>query len=129
MFKRAQVVGLDEFREAWQQVVLRDVTFEYSGYVIGNYLDAQKAVNNIDLVDEQSEVMTVLCKAFLAAFVFEQQITLPVLQPQQLLEFCREEYGVDDSESAVEAITAAHDFYRRGLEEIKDAQLVVFLIQ
>jgi hypothetical protein len=64
MFKRAQVVGLDEFREAWRQVVLRDVTFEYSGYVIGNYLDAQKAVNNIDLVDEQSEVMTVYVKPF-----------------------------------------------------------------
>jgi hypothetical protein len=129
MFKRTQVVGLEEFGEAWKQAVLKEANFEYSGYVVGNYLDAQKAVNSIDLVDQQSEVMTVLCKAFLAAFVFEEPMTLPVLQPQELLEFCREEYGDDDSQSAVEAITAAGEFYRQGLEEITNDLLVVFLIQ
>ena len=127
MFQRSGC-WLDEFRErAASRAKRRD--FEYSGYVVGNYLDAQKAVNNVDLVDEQSEIMSVLCKAFLAAFVFEQSITLPVLEPQELLEFCREEYGIDDSQSAVAAITAAHEFYRRGLQEITNDHLVVFLIQ
>ena len=128
MFKKTQVVGLDEFKAAWSHSVLKEVSFDYSGYVIGNYLDAQKAVNNVDLADEQSEVMSVLCKAFLAAFVFEQPTTLPELSPENLLNFCREEYGENDSESAFEAINAAHDFYKRGLSETTAENLVVFLM-
>lgn len=128
MFKKTQVVGLDEFRAAWMDSILKEVSFDYSGYAIGNYLDAQKAVNDVDLVDEQSEQMTILCKAFLAAFVFERPTSLPELSPEKLLDFCREEYGEDDSKSAFEAINAAHVFYKQGLSEISTENLVVFLM-
>jgi hypothetical protein len=128
VLKKTRVVGMEEFKEAWSKAVITEVDFDCSGYVLGNYLDAQKVVNNIELVDEQSEVMTVLAKVFTAGFLFEQSISLPDLPSQQLLEFCREEYA-DEAAGMLEALNGAHAFFERGLGEITAENLVVFLIQ
>ncbi len=43
IFKQTRVHGMEEFRRAWRAAVRKRVDFEYSGYVLGNYLDAQTA--------------------------------------------------------------------------------------
>jgi hypothetical protein len=43
------------------------------------------------------------------------------------LEHSTKEYG-DDAPGMVDAITAAHKFYRRGLAEISPERVVVFVI-
>jgi hypothetical protein len=43
-FKKTAVVGVNEFKQAWQTALVEEVNFDYSGYVLGNYLDAQLAV-------------------------------------------------------------------------------------
>src|SRR6266498_2993022 len=68
IFKQTQVIGIEEFRRAWGAAVVREVDFDYSGYVLGNYVDAQQAINGIQLVDEQSEEARALTKIFTAAF-------------------------------------------------------------
>jgi len=68
LFKKTVVVGVSEFNQAWQAALVEEVDFDYSGYVLGTYLDAQLAVNQIQLADEQSEVASTLCKVFTAAF-------------------------------------------------------------
>jgi hypothetical protein len=93
MFKSTRVVGLDEFTASWRTAAVRDVQFDHSGYVLGNYLDAQDAVNHAQIFDEQSDDATALAKAFTAAFPFEQPVPLPDLAPAPLAAFCREEYG------------------------------------
>jgi hypothetical protein len=75
----------------WQAAVVEGAHFDYSGYVLGNYLDAQQVVNQIQVVNEQSEVARALCKMFTAAFPFEVPVTLPDLAPEPLFEFCRED--------------------------------------
>lgn len=129
MFKKSRVVGIEEFREAWRAAVVQEVNFDYSGYVIGNYLDAQDAVNGVVPIDEQSGVANALSKVFTAAFAFEAPVSFPDLPPEKLLTFCQEEYGENDAAGMVEAINAAHAFYQRGLGEITPEHLVVFIIQ
>jgi hypothetical protein len=126
--KQSQTVGRVEFDEAWREATVREAGFGYSGYVLGNYLDAQRAVNGIDLVDEQSESVTTLARVFMAAFVLDRAIAPPPLPPEPLLAFCRGEYGEDDAAGMAEAIVSADSFYRRGLGEITDEHVVVFLI-
>jgi hypothetical protein len=127
IFKQTQELGHEEFRRAWQAGVVREVDFGYSGYVLGNYLDAQQAVNGTELFDEQSEMGKVLAKVFTAAFVFDAPVSLPAMAGEPLLAFCREEYGAD-AQGMAEAIIAAGEFYRRGLAEITPEHLVVFVI-
>ena len=127
LWKRTDVVGVEEFKARWRAAVVREVGFDYSGYVLGNYLLAQEVINETRLVDEESEESRMLSKVFTAAFPFEAPIPLPDLPPEKLLAFCREEYG-EDADGMTEAINAAHAFYRRGLAEITSEQLVVFLI-
>src|SRR4051794_30590647 len=52
-FRKSQIVGAAEFEEAWRSSVLKTVGFDDSGYVLGNYLDAQLVINQTRLVDEQ----------------------------------------------------------------------------
>jgi hypothetical protein len=128
IFKRSRQVGHEEFRQAWREALVRQADFEHSGYVLGNYLDVQQAINEIQLIDERSESAQALAMAFTAAYPFDAPVSLPELPADELLAFCREEYGVD-AQSMVEALTAAHRFYRRGLDEITPEQVVVFIIQ
>jgi hypothetical protein len=128
LFKKTVVVGISEFEQAWRSAVVEEVHFDYSGYVLGNYLDAQQAVNQIQLADEHSEVASTLCKVFTAAFPFDVLVTLPELASEPLLVFCQQEYG-SDAEGAVEALRAAHRFYQKGLSNISSENLVVFIIR
>ena len=128
LFKKTEVVGIIEFRQAWQAAVVDEVTFEYSGYVLGNYLDAQHAVNQIELANEQSEVARSLCKTFTAAFPFEIPVTFPELASEPLLSFCQQEYG-NDAQGMVEALKATHVFYQKGLSNITSENLVIFVIR
>jgi hypothetical protein len=127
IFKQTRVVGIDEFKRAWRAAVRKSVDFEYSGYALGNYLDAQTTINGVRLFDEQSDAGRAFCQVFTAAFVFEQPVQLPELPPQGLMAFCREEHG-EDAQGMTEAINAAHVFYMRGLAEITSENLVVFVI-
>ena len=127
-FKKAEVVGVDEFKKAWQAALVEEVSFDHSGYVLGNYVDAQHAVNRIHLVNEQSEEARVLNNVFTAAFPFHEVVVPPELASEPLLAFCKDEYG-DDARSMVEALAAAHLFYRRGLNSITLENLVVFIIR
>ena len=43
LFKKTEVVGANEFKQAWQAALVEEVHFDYSGYVLGNYLLAQEA--------------------------------------------------------------------------------------
>jgi hypothetical protein len=90
-------------------------------------LDAQHAINGTQLIDEQSEIARIFSSVFTAAFPFEAPVRLPDLAPERLLAFCNEEYGTDGS-GMVEALEAAHAFYRRGIAEVTPEQLVVFVI-
>ena len=128
LFKKTVVVGVSEFNQAWQAALVEEVNFDYSGYVLGNYLDAQLAVNQIQLADEQSEVASTLCKVFTAAFPFDAPVTLRVLASEPLLVFCQQEYG-NDAQGMVEALRAAHLFYQKGLSTISSENLVIFIIR
>jgi hypothetical protein len=128
LFKKTVVVGISEFEQAWRSAIVEEVHFDYSGYVLGNYLDAQQAVNQIQLADEHSEVANTLCKVFTAAFPFEKPVTLPELAPEPLLVFCQQEYG-NDAPGMVGALGAAHLLYQKGLSNISSENLVVFIIR
>ncbi len=128
VFQSTRVVGLDEFRRVWQAATVREVPYDYSGYVLGNYLDAQAVVNQAQIFDEQSENAVALSKAFTAAFPFDAPVALPGMTPGALEAFCREEYGDADAPGMAEAIQAAHLFYERGFNEITAEHLVVFVI-
>jgi hypothetical protein len=97
IFKSTRVVGVEEFADTWRAATRRRVDFDHSGYVLGNYLDAQEAVNGVRLFDEQSEVAAALCRAFTAAFVFDAPVALPALPYAELESFCRTEYEDDAS--------------------------------
>src|SRR5687767_5434690 len=114
LFKKTVVVGISEFEQAWQAALVEEVNFDYSGYVLGNYLDAQLAVNQIQLAAEQSEIASTLCKVFTAAFPFDAPVALPEFASGPLLAFCQQEYG-NDAQGMVEALHAAHLFYQKGL--------------
>ena len=128
IFKTTKEKGRDAFDAAWQTALIECVDFDYSGYVLGNYLDAQYEINGLRLFDEESESAQALCKVFTAAFIFESPRTLPELPPDKLEAFCRAEYPTDGPE-LIEPLQAAHAFYARGLSEITNAHLVVFVIR
>ena len=128
LFKKTEVVGISEFRQSWQAAVVEESSFDYSGYVLGDYLDVQLELNRFQVADEQSDAARVLCKAFTTAFPFEAPVMLPELESEPLLAFCREEYG-NDAQGMVEALKAAHLFYQKGLAKITSENLVVFIIR
>ena len=113
--------------QVWRASVRKHVVFDYSGYVLGNYVDAQRAVNGVVLVDEQADVARNLAKAFIAAFVFDTVVPLPELPDEPLRAHCTDAYGAEGQE-LLEPITAAHAFFERGLLEITPESLVVFVI-
>ena len=128
MFKQSHVTGIEEFQRAWQAALVQEVAFDYSGYALGTYLDAQQEINGLALVDEQSESARVLARVFTAGFFFDTPVLLPVLPPERLTAFCTEEYG-EEAAPAVEAVTAADGFFRRGLAEISSDRVVIFVIR
>src|SRR5690348_8081610 len=107
VFKTSRMVGMQEFEAAWAKALVEEVSFNYSGYVIGNYLDAQEHVNSLPNRYEHTETALALCKAFTAAFPFEKSETFPALPKDKLLVWCREEYG-KEADGMAEAIEAAH---------------------
>jgi hypothetical protein len=127
IFKNPVVVGMEEFKAAWAAALVEEASFGYSGYVIGNYIDAQEHVNSLPNRYERTETALALTKAFTAAFPFEEKETFPELPPEKLLAWCREEYG-KDADNMAEAIAAAHAFYKEGLAKITPETVVVFLI-
>ena len=128
LFKKTAVAGISEFKQAWQAALVEEVNFDYSGYVLGNYLDAQHAMNQTQVVDEQSEAASALCKVFTAAFPFEAPVALPELASEPLLAYCQQEYG-NDAPGMVEALRAAHLLYKKGLSNITSENLVIFIIR
>jgi hypothetical protein len=96
--------------------------------VLGNYLDAQYAVNGLRLFDEESATAVALTKVFTAAFVFDAPRTLPELPEGKLQTYARDEYG-EDGQDLIEPIRAAHAFYARGMTAITPENLVVFIIR
>jgi hypothetical protein len=129
IFKTTRVVGVEQFNQAWGETLVEEVPFDHSGYVLGNYLDAQEAINKRVLFDEQSEAGTALSKVFTAGFLFDAPLSPPPLPPDRLLAYCHEEYGADDAPGGVEALQAADTFYRRGLATITPEHVVVFIIR
>ena len=128
LFKKTAVIGISEFEQTWRSAVVEEVHFDYSGYILGNYLDAQLAVNQIQLADEQSEVASTLCKVFTAAFPFDAPVALPEFESEPLLAFCQQEYG-HDAQGMVDALRAAHLFYEKGLSNITSENVVIFIIR
>ena len=128
IFKKTEVKALDEFQARWKSSVIERVDFEYSGYVLGNYLDAQAEINQLQLFDEDSEEATTLSKVFTSAFVFHRTVPLPEMPYDKLEAFCRHEYDADGAD-LLEPLRAAHEFYARGLEAITADNLVVFVIR
>ena len=128
LFKTTRTAGATEFTEMWQASTRKQVTFDYSGYVLGNYIDAQEVINETRLVDEQSDVSVTLAKAFTAAFVFDTPVVLPEFPADTLQAYCRHEYG-DEGEDLLGPIRAAHQFFAQGFAEITDQVLVVFIIR
>jgi hypothetical protein len=124
---RSTTTGLEEFHALWRASVLKTVDFDYAGWVIGQYLDAQNALNEKEFLDEESELGQVLMRIFTAAFVFDRPLAFPGLPASALEAYCREEYG-EDGPGMAQAITAAHAFYAQGMKEITPENLVVFVI-
>ena len=120
--------GTAAFPPAWQRAVVRRKDFEGSGYVLGNYVDAQAELNQLRLFDEESHAARQLGRAFTAAFVFDNSIPLPELPRERLIEYCRNEYG-EEGDGLVEPLRAAHAFFTQGLREVNDDHLVVFVIR
>lgn len=128
VFKTTKVQGRDAFDAAWTAARVDAVVFDYSGYVLGNYLDAQLAINNLRLFDEESDIAQALALVFTEAFVFDTPRTLPELPAEKLQAYCREEYS-EDGQDLIEPIQAAHAFYAEGLAAISPTNLVVFVIR
>jgi hypothetical protein len=130
IFRKQVTRGRDAFEHAWRSALVEDVPFDYSGYVLGNYLDAQAQVNGVPSGElESSPAALALNKVFTGAIPFEEPPRpFPVLEEQGLLAFCQSEYGVDAG-GLREAILAAHEFYRVGLARLSDAHVVVFVIR
>ena len=128
IFRQTNTSGRDAFLEKWNASVSKRVDFDHSGYVLGQYLDAQTVINQKVLFDEGSELGRTLAKVFTAAFVFDSSLSLPDLPANELDDCCAEEYG-HDATAMVEAINAAHAFFAQGLNEITPENLVVFVIR
>lgn len=128
IFKKTRIAGLEEFRRTWREAKLRVLDFDYSGYVLGNYLHAQEAINHFKVIDEQSDAVRTLSRIFTAAYPFEEAVALPELASAGLFDLCHYEYG-DDADGMMEAIQAAHKFYCRGFAQVTAANMVVFVIE
>lgn len=128
LFRSSLVAGMQAFEAAWKQALVAEVTFGYSGYVLGNYLDAQEALNSVGNSYEESEAATAIAKAFTAGFAFEERVSFPALPKEKLLVWCQGEYG-KDAEAIAEALVLAHEFYQQGLERVDRENLVVFIIR
>jgi hypothetical protein len=129
IFKQSRVVGMDEFANAWQAAVVREVDFEHSGYALGTCLDAHEAILGRALVGEQSEAVTALAKVFTAGFPFERAVPVPDLPSDRLDAFCRQEYGDDEPPETAAALADANRFLQRGMAEISPDHIVVFIIK
>jgi hypothetical protein len=127
-FKKVVTHGQDTFDKAWEAAVIDERDFAYSGYVLGNYLDAQRAISGLATKElEESDAARALCKVFTAAMPFEKVIPLPELPQQALHDFCVAEYRAD-ADGMVTAIQAADAFYRSTLERVSIDQIAVFII-
>jgi hypothetical protein len=83
IFQKQVTRGRDEFNAAWvSALVEEEAHFEYSGYVLGNYLDAQEQVNGVPAGElERSPTAVALHRVFTAAIPFEDTPTpFPVLE-------------------------------------------------
>jgi hypothetical protein len=129
IFETTRVVGVEDFNQAWSDALVEEVAFDYSGYVLGDYLTAQEDINHIVLFDEQSETGRALSKVFTAGFLFDTPLSPLPLPPDRLLAYSRDEWGADEAPAGVEAVQAADAFYRRGLAAITPEHLVVFIIR
>lgn len=127
IFRKTRTVGVREFEDAWRAAVVRSVDFDYSGYVLGHYVDAQIAINHVSLGADDADSQA-LSRVFTGVFIFRTGMSFPDLPQDQLQVFCRTEYG-EDAGMAAEAIRAAHAFYTRGLAEITPDTVVAFVIR
>ena len=129
-FQKQVTHGRAEFDAAWSAALVEESHFEYSGYVLGNYLDAQEQINRIRAGElDQSAAARALHRVFTGAIPFEEvPAVVPVFEEQALRAFCRSEYG-DDADNMYQAIQAAHEFYGRGVARVSEACVVVFVIQ
>lgn len=128
VFKKSFVRGFAEFRQAWEQNVVEEKLFGFSGYLIGWYLDAQEVINGRDLYDQQTDAVKQLSRAFTSAFPFEHRVKFPELPQVELLKFVINEFGPTDAEGMTEALQEAHRFYLKGMQKIDDQHMVVFII-
>jgi hypothetical protein len=130
IFRQQVTRGREKFNAAWGGALVEEAPFDYSGYVLGNYLDAQEHVNGFPSgAVERSAAAVALNKVFTAAFPFEQAPQpFPALEEAKLRAFCESEYG-GDAGGMVEAIRAAHEFYRAGLARLSEAHVVLFVIR
>ena len=129
VFTQTREVGREAFATAWQAALVREEPFDQSGYAIGNYLDAQDAVNGTHYLDAQHDVEHALGRVFTAGFMFDAPEAFPDLDRDRLLAFCQSEYGDEEAAGMVEAIGAAAAFYRKGMAEVTPEHLVVFVIR
>jgi hypothetical protein len=128
IFRKSRTSGLDEFWSCWRAAKLRELDYDYSGYVLGNYIHAQQAINHFRVIDDQSDIVRTLGRIFTAAYPFEEAVLLPELAAGDLADFCHYEYA-DDAADMLEAIRAAHVFYQRGFSQVTDRHMVVFVIE
>src|ERR1700746_644223 len=130
IFKKPVTRGRDEFNAAWAAALVEEVDFEYSGYVLGDYLDAQELVNGVRTEEwERSAAALTLKKLFTAAIPFEETpAPFPAIEEQTLRAFCQSEYG-NNADSLYQATQAAHEFYGRGLARLSETHVVMFVIR
>ena len=60
IFKKPVTRGRDEFNAAWAAALVEEVDFEYSGYVLGDYLDAQERVNGVRTGEREQSAAALL---------------------------------------------------------------------
>jgi hypothetical protein len=128
-FKSTVTLGREAFDQAWHAAIVSETDFAFSGYVLGDYLTAQKAVNGFATEQlEESAAARALNKVFTAAIPIEQPIVFPGLQDQPLRDFSATEYG-GDADGMFEAIQGADEFYRRAMERLGPDHVAIFLIR
>lgn len=120
--------AVEDFHRSWNIHIVEEITFDYSGYVLGIYMDAQSVINGVATFFDDNEEADLLAKIFIAGFPFERSFFFPDLPADKLQEFCQREYGEDDAQSMTEAINAAHEFYRQGLLKVTTDSVAVFVI-
>lgn len=119
---------VEEFHRNWNNHIVEEIIFDHSGYVLGNYIDAQSVVNGLETVGTDAEAADLLAKIFFAGFPFDSSFFFPDLPIDKLQQFCQDEYGEDDAPAMTEAITAAHEFYRQNLLKVTADTVAVFVI-